>query len=126
VRFLIDECLTLQLVGIANGYGHEAHHVARLEKAGARDHDLATHAWQNDFILVTNNSADFVELYAHRELHAGLIIIIPNVHLELQKQLFAAALDSLVELGEPINQVLYIDLDSGEVVSDVYQLHHTS
>jgi len=119
---LIDECLTIQLVGMANDHGYEAHHVAHLQMAGTKDWEVASHAWENDFVLVTNNSADFLELYAQRDLHSGLLIVIPNVRLELQKHLFAAALDYLAESGEPINQVLEIDLDGDEVIFSVYEL----
>lgn len=119
---MIDECLTTRLVGMANDHGYEAHHVAHLRMAGTQDRDVANYAWEHDFVLVTNNSADFLELYARRELHSGLLIIIPSVRLELQKQLFAAALGHLTESGEPVNQVLEIDLDGDEVVFSVYEL----
>ncbi len=91
VRFLIDECLTTQLVGLANERGYQAHHVAHLQMAGTQDWDIAKHAWEHDFIVVTSNSTDFRDLYADRELHSGLVIVIPNVRLQLQKQLFAPA-----------------------------------
>jgi hypothetical protein len=32
VRFLIDECLSVQLVAVAGAAGHEAHHVARSNR----------------------------------------------------------------------------------------------
>jgi predicted nuclease of predicted toxin-antitoxin system len=121
VRFLIDECLTTQLVGVANDFGYQAHHVAHLQMAGAEDWAVARHAWEHDFVLVTNNSDDCLHLYADRELHSGLVIVIPNVRLELQRRLFAAALDHLAEAGEPINQVLEINLEHDEVVLSVYE-----
>jgi hypothetical protein len=34
MRFLIDECLSVQLVAVAGEAGHEAHHVAHVGKAG--------------------------------------------------------------------------------------------
>jgi predicted nuclease of predicted toxin-antitoxin system len=37
MRFLIDECLSIDLVKVANEAGHEAQHVARLGKAGWQD-----------------------------------------------------------------------------------------
>jgi predicted nuclease of predicted toxin-antitoxin system len=122
VRFLIDECLTTQLVGLANDHGYQAHHVAHLQMAGTKDWEVAEHAWEHDFILVTNNSADFRDLYTHRELHSGLVIVVPNVRLELQKQLFAAVLDHLAQAGEPVNQVLEIEFENDEAVLSVYDL----
>jgi hypothetical protein len=34
VRFLIDECLSVELVSVAGEAGHEAHHVAHVGRAG--------------------------------------------------------------------------------------------
>ncbi len=47
---------------------------------------------QNDFVLVTNNRRDFLELYADTEVHNGLIIVIPMVERSEQIRLFGAAL----------------------------------
>jgi predicted nuclease of predicted toxin-antitoxin system len=37
MRFLIDECLSIDLVSIASQAGHDAQHVARVGKAGWKD-----------------------------------------------------------------------------------------
>jgi predicted nuclease of predicted toxin-antitoxin system len=37
VRFLIDECLTVDLVTVAREAGHEAQHVAQVGRAGWKD-----------------------------------------------------------------------------------------
>jgi len=96
VRFLIDECLTVQLVAVATDYGYEAHHFAHLDMAGQKDWDIARHAQENDFVFVTNNAADFRALYATQELHPGFVILIPNVRADLQRRLFTGALEQLV------------------------------
>ena len=44
MRFLIDECLSIDLVSIAGQAGHEAQHVARVGKAGWKDWNVARHA----------------------------------------------------------------------------------
>lgn len=44
------------------------------------------------------------------------MILIPNVPLELQQRLFTAALVQIAEDGEPVNQVLEVDLQEEEVV----------
>jgi len=72
--------------------------------------------------LVTNNAVDFRRLYAERELHPGLVILIPNVPIELQQQPFTAALMQIAEVGEPVNQVLGVDLQEEEVVIPFYDL----
>ena len=71
---------------------------------------------------MTNNAADFRRLYATEPLHAGLVIIIPNVGRELQRQLFKGAVDQLVLRGEPVNQVLEVDLAGSDVDFTFYDL----
>jgi predicted nuclease of predicted toxin-antitoxin system len=122
VRFLIDECLSLELVTVAAEAGYESYHVVHIGKAGWKDWNVILHACENDLVLVTNNAADFRKLYAQRQLHAGLVILIPNVTLELQIVLFRHAVKKLVEHGEPVNQVLEVDLDEDEIVFELYEL----
>ncbi len=120
MRFLIDECLTVDLVAVAGQAGHEAHHVARVGKAGWKDWNVARYARDGDFILVTNNASDFRRLYAAQPLHAGLVIMIPAVGRILQQRLFKTILDEIAILGEPINRVIEVDLDGDDVTFAVY------
>ena len=53
MRFLIDECLSLDPIETAAQAGYEAQHVARLGKAGWKDRNVAAHASVGDFVLVT-------------------------------------------------------------------------
>ena len=122
MRFLVDECLTVELVGVAGDAGYEAHHVAHLGKAGWKDWNVLRHACQNDFILVTNNATDFRKLYAEQLLHPGLVILIPNAVASLQKRLFKGALDELAAHAEPANRVLEVDLDGEDITFDLYVL----
>jgi Domain of unknown function (DUF5615) len=64
VRFLIDECLSIDLVTIAGGSGHEAQHVAHVGRADWKDWNVVRYARDGDFVLVTNNASDFRQLYA--------------------------------------------------------------
>jgi predicted nuclease of predicted toxin-antitoxin system len=122
VRFLIDECLSVDLVAVAGVSGHEAQHVARIGRAGWKDWNVVRYAREGDFILVTNNASDFRQLYAAQPLHAGLVILIPVVNRHLQRRLFKAALDELAVIGEPVNRVVEVDLDGGEVTLTLYEL----
>jgi predicted nuclease of predicted toxin-antitoxin system len=122
VRFLIDECLSVDLVAVAGDSGHEARHIAHIGRAGWKDWNVVRYARDGDFILVTNNASDFRQLYAAQLLHAGLIILIPVVNRAMQRQLFKAALDELDVIGEPVNRVLEIDLDNEEVALTLYDL----
>jgi predicted nuclease of predicted toxin-antitoxin system len=79
VRFLIDECLSVDLVTVAGESGHEAQHVAHVGRAGWKDWNVVRYARDGDFVLVTNNASDFRQLFAAQPLHAGLVILIPVV-----------------------------------------------
>lgn len=120
MRFLIDECLTVDLVAVAGKSGHEAQHVAHIGRAGWKDWNVVRYARDGDFVLVTNNASDFRQLYAAQPLHAGLVILIPVVSRHVQRHLFRAALDELAVVGEPVNRVLEVDLEDDEVTLTVY------
>ena len=77
---------------------------------------------ENDFVLVANNAADFRKLYAEEALHAGLVILIPNVPVDSQKHLFKGVVNKLITHGELINHVLEVDLDGEDVIFDLYEL----
>lgn len=74
-----------------------------------------------DFTFVTNNARDFRKLYAGQPLHAGLIVIVPQVIPDRQRALFDAVLD---EIGteEPVNEVIEVELDDGVAVITRYEL----
>jgi len=122
MRFLIDECLSIDLVTIAGQAGYEARHVAHVGKAGWKDWNVARAANDGDFILVTNNAGDFRKIYAKAAIHAGLVIIIPNVTRAIQQQLFRGAIDELAASGEPVNRVLDVDIDGEDVIFTQYDL----
>ena len=88
MRFLIDECLSVDLVTVAGKSGHEAQHVAHVGRAGWKDWNVVRYARAGDFVLVTNNASDFRQIYAAQPLHAGLIILIPVVNRAVQQRLF--------------------------------------
>ena len=122
MRFLIDECLTVDLISIAGQAGHEAQHVAHVGKAGRKDWNVLRYAAEGDFVLVTNNASDFRRPYATQQLHAGLVIIIPSVNRVEQQRLSRGALDELAQFGEPVNRVLEVGLEGDEVTFDFYDL----
>jgi predicted nuclease of predicted toxin-antitoxin system len=122
VRFLIDECLSLDLVGEAHRAGFEAYHAAHVGKAGWEDWNLSAFAAGNDMVVVTNNAGDFRRLYRQRQLHPGLVLILPNVDRQTEARLFAAALAQLAPVDDLVNQVMEIDLDDAQVKFRIYDL----
>lgn len=110
MRFLIDECLHTSLTQVANNAGHEAHHVTRRGWSGFKDHQLREVILREEFVFVTNNARDFRKLMGESELHAGLIVIIPNVTPTVQRDLFGLSLLETTRLPDMINKVIEVDL----------------
>jgi len=92
VKLLIDECLHTSLVSIAHSAGHTADHVAHRGLGGLKDWQLMQVIREQEYTFVTNNRADFLALHGKEPLHAGVIVIVPNVIPSEQRELFAAAL----------------------------------
>jgi predicted nuclease of predicted toxin-antitoxin system len=122
VKFLIDECLHTSLVAVAQDRGHECFHVNWLGLNGETDWDLMPRIVANDFTFVTNNARDFRKLYAREELHAGLIIIVPQVLPALQRELFIAVLQEFADAQDIVNEVIEIAIEDGEAVLTRYAL----
>jgi predicted nuclease of predicted toxin-antitoxin system len=95
VKLLIDECLHTSLVELAQASGNVADHVNFLGLGGSKDWQLMTTIRAQDYTIVTNNRSDFLVLHGQEPLHAGLIIIVPNVVPVRQRELFSAALNHI-------------------------------
>lgn len=122
MKFLIDECLTVELVFEAEQKGYEAYHLVRIGKAGWMDWNIVPYAVDSDLILVTNNAGDFRQLYLRQPIHPGLIIILPNVERPIQRMLFREALTALATVGSLVNRVLEVSLYEDEVILKGYEL----
>lgn len=121
MRFLIDECLHESLVGVAHAAGFEANHVNHLGLSGKPDWELAERVVEGEFTFVTNNRMDFVDLFGKMELHAGLIVIVPNLAPAMQRGLFQAAIQYLA--GESLVNAVIEVTSSGKTATCVeYQL----
>ncbi|MBV9971343.1 MAG: DUF5615 family PIN-like protein [Xanthobacteraceae bacterium] len=68
-RFLIDECLTSELVAVAKAYGHDAAYVPHIGKGGWQDWNLVPFAVDHDYIIVTVNRRDFLKQHAKFDIH---------------------------------------------------------
>lgn len=125
MKFLVDECLHTSLVTVAEQKGHEASHVNWLGLSGQTDWDLMPRIIAEDFTFVTNNARDFRKLYAREELHAGLLIVVPQVAPEKQRELFDALLEELGAVAVIVNEVIEISIEDGEAVITRYELPNT-
>ena len=121
MRFLIDECLHESLVGVAHGAGFEATHVNHLGLSGKPDWELADRLVKDEFTFVTNNRVDFLRLFGRMELHAGLIVIIPNVVPSVQRALFEAAI-LYIAGKELINSAIEVSLEGKTVKCIEYEI----
>jgi predicted nuclease of predicted toxin-antitoxin system len=121
MKFLIDECLHGSLVGVAHAAGFEAMHVNHLGLSGKPDWELAERVVNDEFTFVTNNRVDFIRLFGNMQLHAGLIVIVPNVAPALQRALFEAAIQYLTG-RDLINAVIEVTLDLKVVKCFEYRL----
>lgn len=107
-RFLIDECLSPDLAAVAREEGHDAAHVAHRGWAGSSDPVVVDRMLEGDWTLVTNNGRDFRRLLAGVDLHAGLVVLIPNLRASGQIDLFRAALGFLRDRQDLVNGLLEV------------------
>jgi predicted nuclease of predicted toxin-antitoxin system len=120
-KLLIDECLHVSLLELAHAAGHVADHVTYLGLGSTKDWDLMKLVVEQDYTFVTNNRVDFLALYRRTPLHAGLVIIVPNVKPALQRELFEAAL-RLIDEGDLVNTVIEAGYRDDEIECRQYPL----
>ena len=120
-KLLIDECLHTSLLKLAHEAGHTADHVNYLGLGSSKDWDLLKLILDRDYTFVTNNRTDFLALYGRTQVHAGLVIIVPNVTPTLQRELFRAALSFIDERGL-INAVVEIEYHGKEIECRQYPM----
>ena len=121
MKFLVDECLSPNLVTIAQDQGYQATHVNWLGLNSKGDWAIVQRAVEDSYVIVTNNATDFTLLVGREEIHAGLVClyIAPDrMSKKAQEDLFEYALN---QLGgkEPINEVLAITLNKNGKVHTV-------
>jgi predicted nuclease of predicted toxin-antitoxin system len=132
-KFLIDECLSPELVEMAVAAGHvESTCVRDRGWSGKKDWELIQLVIAGDFTLVTNNAEDFRGggkdklggEHARQEIHAGLVCLqSPRMSPRKQRELFQFALDALAGVPELVNQALEVfEDDDGQVTVEIYDI----
>lgn len=119
MKLLIDECLHTSLLELAHAAGYAADHVNYLGLGGTKDRQLMSVVLEQDYTFVTNNRFHFLRLYGKESLHAGLVIIVPNVIPTQQQRIFAAILQH-IDQREMVNVVIEADYDGTEVRCSEY------
>ena len=67
-------------------------------RGGGKPHwELGNRIVKAEFTFVTTNRVDFIQLFGQMELHAGLVVIVPNVVPSVQRALFEGAIQYLAE-----------------------------
>jgi predicted nuclease of predicted toxin-antitoxin system len=124
VKLLIDECLHTSIVTVAHSAGHSADHVSHRGLGGLKDWQLMRVIREQEYTFVTNNRSDFLDLHGNEPLHAGVIVIVPNVIPSQQRELFAAALKH-IGTRDLTNTVVEVRLVGNDFQCSEYELPHS-
>jgi len=117
--FLIDECLSLDLVALANARGYRATHVVFRSLQGTDDRALMPVVHAEGFVLVTSNARDFLKLYREEPIHPGLILILPgDVGAAVQVKLFGRVLDEIEPMPDLINKLVDVNVGGDVTIRD--------
>lgn len=119
IRLLFDECMSPRLVGFAHRRGFDATHVIYLDLASTPDRHLLPVIAGGDYTFVTNNRRDFIRLYRHVDLHAGLLIVVPSRRYEEQRRLVGIALEAIEATKfDTVNQLIEVSADGVVTMSE--------
>ncbi len=122
MRFLVDECLHTSLVDIAHRAGFAAGHVSHVGLSGMKDWQLIDIILRDEYTFVTNNRTDFLALYRRQEIHAGLVIVVPNVTPDRQRLLFQAALAHIGQ-RDLVDTVIEVEQRGSTITCSEYPFH---
>lgn len=133
--FLVDECLSPELVSVARQRGYAAVAVRDRGWTGLKDHEIVAKALEHDMVLVTRNARDFRGstttavggLLRRVTVHPGLVCIDSETDegFDILKQLplFEVALEEIA--GEPdlVNQAIdVVEEVGGDIVVTRYDI----
>jgi hypothetical protein len=76
--------------------------------------------------FVTNNARDFRKLFAREPIHAGLIIIVPQVTPSLQRELFSLVLSELDSVAALLNEEIEVTIEDGNAVISRFEIPQNS
>jgi Domain of unknown function (DUF5615) len=112
---------TRHFIGLAREAGHVVDHVIYRGLASSTDWQLMVTIRRQDYTFVTNNRSDFLVFFERERLHAGLIIIVPNVTPVRQRELFRAALEH-IDARDLTNTVVEVEYVGTRIKTSEYEL----
>ena len=77
-----------------------------------------------EYAFVTNNRTDFLALHGKEPLHAGVIVIVPNVIPSQQRELFAAAIKH-IGTRDLTNTVVEVRFVGDDIQCSEYEFPHS-
>ena len=119
MKFLIDECLSPTLAGIARECGYpESTHATWIGLRSRPDWAVVRRAVADGYVVVTQDTADFTPLMERKTAHPGLVCMTVAhglMSLDVQQALFAHALDRIAD-ADLTGLVVEIALDVDRTV----------
>lgn len=79
---------------------------------------------EQEYTFVTNNRADFLALHGKEPLHAGVIVIVPNVIPSQQRELFTTALKH-IGTRDVTNTVVEVRFVGDDIQCSEYEFPHS-
>ncbi len=135
LSFLIDECLSPELVAAAHHHGYVAVAVRDRGWTGLRDHEIVAKALQHGLVLVTRNARDFRGssstaaggLLRRVAVHPGLVCIDTErddgFGIPQQLRLFEIVLDEMKAEPDLVNRALdVVEEEDGGITVTRYEL----
>ena len=75
MKYLLDEMLSPVLAKELSASGRDITHIGYRDRDGAPDHEVWRYALEQERIVITMNTSDFLTLAGRSEIHAGLIVL---------------------------------------------------
>jgi predicted nuclease of predicted toxin-antitoxin system len=99
VRLWFDEDLSPSLVQVAEDCGFEATCNRDRGMLGSKDPELREAIQQEEFVLVTDNAADFTPMLVRDGIHPGLVVLPGTVRRDRQQSLASIVIGYIVQLA---------------------------
>ncbi len=113
MKFLIDECLSPTLAGVARERGFpESTHVTWIGLRSRQDWAVVRRAVSDGYVVVTQDRTDFTLLMEREPMHPGLLCMTVThgfMSLNVQQALFAHALTQIAD-ADLSGQIVEISL----------------